>query len=208
MKKKIKLFDPIIDNKELLALEKTLKSKLWANGAGGKQVVEFEKKILKKINSDYNIAVNSGTAALYLSLSMENIQNKEVILPSMSFVSTAHAVTANNAKPVFADINLDTLCIEPEEIEKSVTKSTKIILPVHFAGMPSDLKRIQKICHKKNLTLIEDAAHAIGSYFNGKHLGNRSDVAAFSFSIPKIVTTGQGGMVITNNKKIYEYKVH
>ena len=83
MKKKIKLFDPIIDNKEFLALEKTLKSKLWASGAGGKQVIEFEKKFLKKIDSDYNIAVNSGTAALYLSLSMENIQNKEVILPSM-----------------------------------------------------------------------------------------------------------------------------
>ena len=200
MKKKIKLFDPIIDNKEFLALEKTLKSKLWANGAGGKQVVEFEKKFLKKINSDYNIAVNSGTAALYLSLSMENIQNKEVILPSMSFVSTAHAVTANNAKPVFVDINLDTLCIDPEEIEESVTNSTRIILPVHFAGMPSDLKRIQKICHKSNLTLIEDAAHAAGATFGGKKIGGHGKFVCFSFHPVKNLAMPTGGLISINDK--------
>ena len=167
MKRQVKLFDPVIDDNELRALERILKGKSWADGSGSKQVRKFEEEFQKETNSDSSIAVNSGTAALYLALSMENIQNKEVILPSMSFVSTAHAVTANNAKPVFVDINLDTLCIDPEEIEESVTNSTRIILPVHFAGMPSDLKRIQEICHKSNLTLIEDAAHAAGATFGG-----------------------------------------
>jgi len=200
MKKKIKLFDPIINGRESLALEKTFKSKFWASGAGGKQVVEFEKKFLKKFNSDYNIAVNSGTAALYLSLSMENIQNKEVILPSMSFVSTAHAVIANNAKPVFADINLDTLCIDPEEIEKSITSSTKIILPVHFAGMPSDLKRIQEICYSNNLTLIEDAAHAVGATVDGKKIGGHGKFVCFSFHPVKNLAMPTGGLISINDK--------
>ena len=126
MKKQIKLFDPIIGNDELDILTKTLKSKFWADGSGSNQVKQFEEKFQKIIKSDSNVAVNSGTSALYLALSMEDIKNKEVILPSMSFVSTAHAVIANNAKPIFADIDLDTLCVDPNKIEESITKLSLI----------------------------------------------------------------------------------
>ena len=170
MKRQVKLFDPVIDDNELRALERILKGKSWADGSGSKQVRKFEEEFQKETNSDSSIAVNSGTAALYLALSMENIQNKEVILPSMSFVSTAHAIIANKAKPRFADIDLDTLCIDPEEIEESLSKSTEIILPVHFGGLPSDLKKIEMICHRNHLTLIEDAAHAAGASYDGKKL--------------------------------------
>ena len=99
MKRQVKLFDPVIDGNELRALERILKGKSWADGSGSKQVRKFEEEFQKETNSDSSIAVNSGTAALHLALSMENIQNKEVILPSMSFVSTAHAIIANKAKP-------------------------------------------------------------------------------------------------------------
>ncbi len=172
MKRQIKLFDPIIDNNELSVLNKTLKSKFWADGSGSNQVRKFEEKFQKIIKSDSTVAVNSGTSALYLALSMEDIKNKQVILPSMTFVSTAHSVIANNAKPVFADIDLDTLCIDSEKIEESITKSTKIVLPVHFGGLSCDLTKIEKICNTNHLTLIENAAHAVGSSHNGKLIGN------------------------------------
>jgi len=199
MKKRIKLFDPIIDDDELDVLNKTLKSKFWADGSGSNQVRKFEEKFQNIIKSDFNVAVNSGTSALYLALSMEDIKNKEVILPSMSFVSTAHAVIANNAKPVFADINLDTLCIDPNNIEQSLSKLTKVILPVHFAGLSSDLTKIQKICHRKNLTLIEDAAHAAGSFHNGKPIGSHGKFVCFSFHPVKNLAMPTGGLISIND---------
>ena len=168
MKKRIKLFDPIIDDDELDVLNKTLKSKFWADGSGSNQVRKFEEKFQNIIKSDFNVAVNSGTSALYLALSMEDIKNKQVILPSMTFVSTAHAVVANNAKPIFADIDLDTLCIDSEKIEESITKSTKIVLPVHFGGLSCDLTKIKKICNTNNLTLIEiNPPVGIAKFFTG-----------------------------------------
>ena len=200
MKRQVKLFDPVIDDNELRVLERILKSKSWADGSGSKQVRKFEEEFQKETNSDSNIAVNSGTAALYLALSMENIQNKEVILPSMSFVSTAHAIIANNAKPIFADIDLDTLCIDPEEIEESLSKSTEIILPVHFGGLPSDLKRIEKICRRNHLTLIEDAAHAAGASYDGEKIGSHGKFVCFSFHPVKNLAMPTGGLISINDK--------
>ena len=200
MKRQVKLFDPVIDDNELRALERILKGKSWADGSGSKQVRKFEEEFQKETNSDSSIAVNSGTAALYLALSMENIQNKEVILPSMSFVSTAHAIIANKAKPRFADIDLDTLCIDPEEIEESLSKSTEIILPVHFGGLPSDLKKIEKICHRNHLTLIEDAAHAAGASYDGKKIGSHGKFVCFSFHPVKNLAMPTGGLISINDK--------
>ena len=200
MKRQVKLFDPVIDDNELCALARILKGKSWADGSGSKQVRKFEEEFQKETNSDSSIAVNSGTAALYLALSMENIQNKEVILPSMSFVSTAHAIIANKAKPRFADIDLDTLCIDPEEIEESLSKSTEIILPVHFGGLPSDLKKIEKICHRNHLTLIEDAAHAAGASYDGKKIGSHGKFVCFSFHPVKNLAMPTGGLISINDK--------
>jgi len=137
MTKKIKLFDPVISGEEQNAIKKVLKSGFWASGAGTGYVNKFEEKITKYINSKDCIAVNSGTAALHLALSEMNIKNKEVILPSLSFVTTAHAILYNGGKPIFAEVEPETLCIDPEDIQRKITKKTCAILPVHFGGMPA-----------------------------------------------------------------------
>src|SRR3989344_1841613 len=144
--KKIKLFDPFFGKEEEGVIKKTLKSRFWASGAGTGNVLRFENEFTKYIGSKSCVALNSGTAALHLALSLIDIKNKEVILPSLSFVSTAHAIIYNGGIPVFVDVEPSTLCIDAKNIEKHITKKTRAILPVHFGGMPSDLSNIQKLC--------------------------------------------------------------
>jgi len=204
--KKIKLFDPAIDEREVKKVVKTLTSGFWASGAGGGQVQEFEKNFKKFINSKSCVSVNSGTAALHLAASLCNIKGKEVILPSLSFVSTAHAIMYNGGIPVFVDVNPHTLCIDPEEIKKKISKKTRCIIPVHFGGMPADIKKIQKLSNS-NIMIIEDAAHACGSQYNGKKIGSHGDFVCFSFHPVKNLAMPTGGLISINNhnyKKITE----
>ena len=204
--KKIKLFDPAIDEREIKKAVKTLMSGFWASGAGGGQVQEFEKNFKKFINSKSCVSVNSGTAALHLAAALCDIKGKEVILPSLSFVSTAHAIMYNGGIPVFVDVNPHTLCIDPEEIKKKISKKTRCIIPVHFGGMPADIKKIQKISNP-NIMIIEDAAHACGSEFNGKKIGSHGDFVCFSFHPVKNLAMPTGGLISINNhnyKKITE----
>ena len=142
----IKLFQPSINHEEQNAILKVLNSKFWASGSGIGNVKQFEEKFKKFVNSKTCISVNSGTAALNLALSVCGIKNKEVILPSLSFVSTANAILHNGGIPIFVDINPKTLCIDPQKIKNTITKKTKVILPVHFGGMPCELDSIQKLC--------------------------------------------------------------
>ena len=204
--KKIKLFDPAIDEREVKKVVKTLTSGFWASGAGGGQVQEFEKNFKKFINSKSCVSVNSGTAALHLAAALCDIKGKEVILPSLSFVSTAHAIMYNGGIPVFVDVNPHTLCIDPEEIKKKISKKTRCIIPVHFGGMPADIKKIQKLSNS-NIMIIEDAAHACGSEFNGKKIGSHGDFVCFSFHPVKNLAMPTGGLISINNhnyKKITE----
>ena len=204
--KKIKLFDPAIDEREIKKAVKTLMSGFWASGSGGGQVQEFEKNFKKFINSKSCVSVNSGTAALHLAATLCDIKGKEVILPSLSFVSTAHAIMYNGGIPVFVDVNPHTLCIDPEEIKKKISKKTRCIIPVHFGGMPADIKKIQKLSNS-NIMIIEDAAHACGSEFNGKKIGSHGDFVCFSFHPVKNLAMPTGGLISINNhnyKKITE----
>ena len=204
--KKIKLFDPAIDEREIKKAVKTLMSGFWASGAGGGQVQEFEKNFKKFINSKSCVSVNSGTAALHLAAALCDIRGKEVILPSLSFVSTAHAIMYNGGIPVFVDVNPHTLCIDPEEIKKKISKKTRCIIPVHFGGIPADIKKIQKLSNS-NIMIIEDAAHACGSEFNGKKIGSHGDFVCFSFHPVKNLAMPTGGLISINNhnyKKITE----
>ena len=204
--KKIKLFDPAIDEREVKKAVKTLMSGFWASGAGGGQVQEFEKNFKKFINSKSCVSVNSGTAALHLAAALCDIKGKEVILPSLSFVSTAHAIMYNGGIPVFVDVNPHTLCIDPEEIKKKISKKTRCIIPVHFGGMPADIKKIQKLSNS-NIMIIEDAAHACGSEFNGKKIGSHGDFVCFSFHPVKNLAMPTGGLISINShnyKKITE----
>ncbi|QLH09694.1 DegT/DnrJ/EryC1/StrS family aminotransferase [Candidatus Nitrosotenuis sp. DW1] len=206
MKRKIKLFDPVVTGKEILYIKDILKSGFWASGAGIGYVLDFEKKFQKYIGSKECIAVNSGTAALHLALSTMNLENQEVIIPSLSFVSTAHAVLYNKAKPIFVDVDPKTLCLDITEVEKKITKKTKAILPVHFAGIPANLAHLTKLARDSKISLIEDAAHACGAEFGGKKIGSHGNMVCFSFHPVKNLAMPSGGLVAINQSNSKEVK--
>ncbi len=206
MKKKIKLFDPSIGKDEKQKISQVLESKFWASGSGTGNVSKFENQFKKYLGSDDCIAVNSGTAALNLALSLIDIKNKEVILPSLSFVSTAHAIIINGGIPVFVDIEPETMCIDPNEIQKSITPKTTTILPVHFGGFPCNLKNIQNIADRHNLTIIEDAAHATGATYNNKKIGSYGTAACFSFHPVKNLAMPTGGLISINHKNHKQFR--
>ncbi|MBL75329.1 MAG: glutamine--scyllo-inositol aminotransferase [Chloroflexi bacterium] len=207
MKNKIKLFDPVIGVEEENAILKVLKSKFWASGAGSGNVEKFENAFKKFIQSKTCVAVNSGTAALNLALSLFDIKNKEVILPSMSFVSTAHSIVENGGKPIFVDIEPNTLCIDPEKIRNAISKNTAAIIPVHFGGMPCNIEKIQKIGRSFNLDVIEDAAHAAGTRWkNFEKIGMHGSAVCFSFHPVKNLAMPTGGLISLNHKNHKKFK--
>lgn len=200
MKKQIKLFDPVIGKQEKTAINKVLESKYWASGAGNGKVLDFEKQFNNYVGSTQCIAVSNGTAALHLALSLVDIKNKEVILPSLSFVSTAHSVIYNGGIPKFVDVDPKTLCIDPLLIKKAITKKTKVILPVHLGGMPCNLNEISIMCKKNNITLIEDAAHAAGTSYKNAKIGSHGMAVCFSFHPVKNLAMPTGGAITLNGK--------
>lgn len=200
MNKKIKLFDPVVGVKEENVILKVLKSRMWATGSGIGNVSRFEDEFRKYIGSRVCVALNSGTAALHLALSLVDIKNKEVILPSLSFVSTAHAVLYNGGKPIFVDIDPETLCLDPEAVKSKITKKTRIILPVHFGGMPCKLHEISNLCKQNKIKLIEDAAHAVGTRYKNKKIGLHGMAVCFSFHPVKNLAMPTGGAITLNEK--------
>lgn len=201
IKKQIKLFSPIYDKEEIFAANKTLKSGFWASGSGNGQVKEFEESIKKYLGVKSCIAVNSGTSALHLALSLIDLKGKDVILPSLSFVSTANAIIYNGGNPIFVDVDPKTLCIDKSLIEDKINSRTKVILPVHFAGYPCELSAISGICKKYNTVSVEDAAHAIGSKYKNKKIGSHSLAVCFSFHPSKNLATPSGGAISLNVKE-------
>ncbi len=163
----------------------------------------FEKAFSEYLGGGYAIAVSNGTAALHLALAAAGIEEgDEVILPSLTFVATANSVLYLRAKPVFADIvGGDDLNISPQEIEKRITKKTKAILVMHYGGYPCDMESILRIAKKNGLYVVEDAAHAPGSQYQGTGCGVIGDVGCFSFFSNKNLATGEGGMVVTRDKE-------
>jgi len=206
MHKKIKIHDPFLSKDEKQAAEKVFKSHFWALAKGNKKVSEFEKKFKEYIKSDECVAVDSGSAALLLSMHLMNIKNKEVILPSLCHVSAAHSVVLNGGKPIFVDINPKTLCLEPDSIRNAISKKTKVILPVHFGGLPCDIQEIKQICHDSNIYLLEDAALAAGSSYKNKKIGSHGDAVCFSFHPVKIISAPKGGAITLNGKVAKRFK--
>ena len=202
----IKLFDPVINSKEKKAIVKVLEGKFWASGSGSGLVSKFENEFKKYIKSDACIGVNSGTAALNLALSLFDVKNKEVILPSMSFVSTAHCIVENKGIPVFVDIKQDSLCIDPKKIETAITKKTAAIIPVHFGGMPCEMNEILRISKQHKLEIIEDAAHSVGTKFNNQKIGRHGTAVCFSFHPVKNLAMPTGGLISINHKNYKKLK--
>ena len=206
MTRKIQLFEPYVNVDEERIITKVFRSHFWASGSGTGYVKQFENSLTKYVGSNNCIAVNSGTAALHLALSLFNLKNKEVILPSLTFVSTAHAVINNGAKPIFVDVDPKTLCIDEEQIINSITNKTKVILPVHFGGMPCNLDKIKSICKNHNIHLVEDAAHAIGTTYKNKKIGKHGDAVCFSFHPVKNLAMPTGGAITINHKNHIQYR--
>lgn len=192
---------PSITEEEIKEVVNTLKSG-WLTT--GKKTKEFEEVFKNYIGSQYAIAVNSCTSGLFLCLKALGIkEGDEVIVPTWTFCATANVVIHCGAKPVFCDVAEDYL-ISIDEIEKKITKKTKAIIPVHFAGKSCDMEKINKIAEKYNLLVIEDAAHACGTIYKGNKVGKNSLACVFSFYPTKNITTGEGGMVVTNSKELEE----
>lgn len=199
---KIPLTKVYFDKEEEKALTGVLRSG-WV--LQGPKVEEFENVIKKFVGSRYAVAVSSGTTALYLSLKILGVEkDDEVILPSFTFIACANVIVQMGAKPVFADIDARTFNIDPKDIEKKITKKTKVIMVVDQIGLPADLDKIKEICNKHKLFLLEDAACALGSSYKGKRVGSFSDITCFSFHPRKNVTTGEGGVLTTGNKDFYK----
>lgn len=171
----------------------------------GPAVSEFEKKVANYVGSKYAVAVSNGTAALHIACLSAGIkEGDEVITTPMTFAASANCILYCGAKPVFVDIDKYTYNINVNEIEKKITPKTKAIIPVHFTGQSVDLDPILELAKKYNLTVIEDAAHALGTKYKGKFIGSISDMTEFSFHPVKTVTTAEGGIITTNRKDLYE----
>jgi dTDP-4-amino-4,6-dideoxygalactose transaminase len=196
----IKLFEPYISNDEVKSVTDVLKSKFWASGSGVNNVKKFENEFCKYTKSKHCIAVNSGSAALQLALSLFNVKNKEVIVPSLTFVSSVSSIVHNGGKPVFVDINSSNLCIDLHDLERKISKKTAAIIYVDFAGMTSNILKIKKLAQKNHIPIIEDAAHSAGATYNGEKIGQHHDAVCFSFHPVKNLAMPTGGAICLNGK--------
>jgi dTDP-4-amino-4,6-dideoxygalactose transaminase len=195
-----------VDEREEQAVLEVLRSKrlfrYYGPFEGNSKVEEFERKFKAMTGSKYALAVNSCTNALQIALQAAGIQpGDEVIVPAYTFVSTASSVVAANAIPVIVEID-DSFTIDPAEIEKNITPKTKAIMPVHMRGVPCDMDTIMAIAKKHNLLVIEDVAQANGGTYKGKPLGTFGNVSCFSFQFHKVITAGEGGAIVTDDRTL------
>jgi perosamine synthetase len=204
----IKLFDPHVTEDEVNAAREVLQSHNWASGAGAGKVKEFEEKFNAYIGSKDVVAVNSGTAALHLALSVLGVEGKDVLMPSLTFVSTAHAAVYNGGRPVFVDVDPDTMCMDPDDIENKITKKTAAIMPVHFGGMPCKMGEIRKIARDRGISIVDDAAHACGSRYAGKKIGSSEAMTCFSFHPVKNLSMPTGGAISINRSAAFKKKLN
>ena len=199
---KFPAYEPWISNDDKRTVNKALNQSMLTLGP---QLEKFERSFCKYTKSKYAIAVSNGTAALHLSLKALGIkEHDEVIIPDLTFVADASAILASNAKPVIVDINKNNFFLSISNLKKNITKRTKAIIPVHIYGQVCNITEVLDVARNNNLKIIEDCAHAIGTFYNSKHVGTLGDTGCFSFYPTKNITTAEGGMVTTNSKKIAE----
>lgn len=189
---------PSIDEDDIVLVTQAMRSK-WLTM--GKMVSDFETQFAQKVDGRYAISTNSCTAALHLALCALNIkEGDDVLVPTMTFTATAEAVLYMRARPVLVDCQKDTLNMDSTDAERKITKKTKVIIPVHVAGLPCDMEAIQQLAKRYQLKIIQDAAHAFPTKYRGIPIVSLSDATCFSFYATKPITTGEGGMVVTNDE--------
>ena len=204
MKKKfINQMEPWIGEEEISAMISYLRSGGWLTEF--KETQKFEGKIAEYVGSRYACVVNNGTVSLFIAVMGLGIgKGDEVLVPNLSMIASANAVILAGANPVLVDIEKETLCIDLQKCEKALSKNTKALIFVNLNGRSPDMDKVVTFCRKNKLMLLEDAAQSLGSKWRGKHLGTFGAIGSFSFSAPKIITTGQGGALVTDDRKLYE----
>jgi len=203
MEWKIPLYKIYTDDEDLNLITKIVKR--GTNWAIGPEIEEFEHAISEHIGCDYCLTLNSGTSALHSTFLAYGIgKNDEVIVPSFSFIATANSVGFVGATPIFADIEEETFGLDSKSISSKITSNTKAVVPMDYGGLPCKIFDIKQISDDNNLILIEDSAEALGATINGKKVGSTADTSIFSFCGNKVLTTGEGGAIITNDKEVYE----
>lgn len=196
---------PLLGKEEIAEVNSVLHSGSLTSAVnlGGKNVQEFERLVCRFIKSKYAVAVNSGTAALQAALYALNIKHgDEVLLPSFTFVATANAVVSVGAKPVFVDILKDNYTMDPADLKRKVTKRSKAVIPVHMYGNVAYMDEITEIANRQGLDIIEDAAQSMGSTYKKRQTGTFSELGCFSLYAAKVMTSGEGGVVVTSNKNL------
>lgn len=191
-----------IEEDDIQAVVSVLKSDYLTTGP---KIAEFEKIVADYVGAKYAVAISNGTSALHAACFAAGIQpGDEVITTPLTFAASSNCVLYCGGTPVFADVDLKTYNIDPEDIRRKITDKTKAIIAVHLAGQPCDMDEIHKIAKEHDLLVIEDGAHALGSVYKGKKVGTLSDMTTFSFHPVKPITTGEGGMIVTDNEEFYQ----
>lgn len=201
--KKISIANPVFNGNEKKYLDECIETG-WISSAG-RFVTEFEEKFAEFCGTKYALTCANGTVSLHLALIALGIgKDDEVIIPTLTYIATANTVNYCGATPVFVDSEMDTWNMDPNKIEEKITSKTKAIMVAHLYGQSTDMDPILEIAKKHNIYVIEDAAEAHGAMYNGKKVGSMGEVGSFSFFGNKIITTGEGGMIVTNNKELYD----
>ena len=198
---KIRVAEPNIEEEDAKAMYQAVKENRLSSG---KYVEEFENEFAKYVGVKEAIAVNSGTAAIHLPLESLNLNAGEVITTSFTFAATSNVIVLQNMKPVFVDIEPETYNIDPKKIEAAITTKTKAIMPIHYGGQCAEMDEINEIAGKHNIHVIEDAAPALGGIYKNRKAGTLSKISGFSFFPDKSITTGEGGMITTNDSDLAE----
>ena len=198
---KIRVAEPNIEEEDAKAMYQAVKENRLSSG---KYVEEFENEFAKYVGVKEAIAVNSGTAAIHLPLESLNLNAGEVITTSFTFAATSNVIVLQNMKPVFVDIEPETYNIDPKKIEAAITTKTKAIMPIHYGGQCAEMDEINEIAGKHDIHVIEDAAPALGGIYKNRKAGTLSKISGFSFFPDKSITTGEGGMVTTNDSDLAE----
>ncbi len=192
----------MIDEEDIQAVVDVLRSDYLTTGPS---ITEFEQKVAKRVGARYAVAIANGTAALHGACFAAGIgEGDEVITTPITFAASSNCVLYCGGKPIFADIKADTYNIDPEDIRRKITDKTKAIIAVHFTGQPCEMDEIHKLAREHNLVVIEDAAHALGADYKGRPIGSISDMTTFSFHPVKHITSGEGGMITTNDEELYK----
>jgi len=199
--KKYPFWEPEVGEEEIALVERVIRSNFLNDGD---VTSRFERELANLLGSKYVVAVTSGTAAIFLALAALGINDgDEVIMPDVTFIATANAVVLAGAKPVLVDVEPETMNMDQVQFERAITRKTKAVIPVHISGRPANMKTISQIARKYQIDVVEDAAEALMSKHKGRPLGTIGKLGCLSFTANKIITTGQGGAVVTDDEKLH-----